>query len=52
MPQCEITGIVASHSLWGCHNHHYIKQQQWKKNHKDHAPYFLSFLGLVRGESN
>lgn len=30
--KCAITGREGLRSPWGCHNHHYIKQQQYDKN--------------------
>lgn len=32
MPSCEICGKVANYSIFGIHEHHWIKQQQYKKN--------------------
>jgi len=45
MPQCEITGINAPYSLFGCHNHHYIKQQHLAK-----YPEFFEREGIKQRE--
>lgn len=41
MAKCEICGSIKPYAIFGIHEHHYIKQQQYKKN-----PQWYEDLGI------